>query len=312
MSAKQPVKFKPFERPKYLSKHLFICKKCFMYTSLKKKTCSLCQTKKGFYTLDEYTAKKYKAQYQTELFFLSSLFLAAVVLTSQLNMIFITLIGGFLLLLLFGSVKYYLRNFEKKHVMSNLLKSEKLRMIDGVRYDLESASEDMQNQDYLTAYEKLLVIGLYLQNDEVRSMKIDCLNHFILRKDMSLEMDTVIPAAYSNELMFYVRDALKVQRNLVNRSLLNYLIEHEETIKENQLEEVLINAAGGALKMKQYFLDYEEFIMRYAQFMPKERIIRLCKLLDTLPEETEHYAKSITQNLIRSKFPGDQEVMAYA
>jgi hypothetical protein len=312
MSNKKPVKFKAFEQPKFLSKHLFICKKCFMYTSLKKDTCSLCLTKKGFYTLDEYTSKKYKAQFQTELFFLSSLFLVATIITSQLNMIFTILIVGISLLILYGSVKYYLRDYEKKHVMSKLLKSEKLRMIDGVRFDMESAEEDMKSQNFLTAYEKLLIIGLYLQNDEVKAMKINCLNHFILRKDMPLEMDTVVPSFYSTEFMSYVKDALKVQRNLVNRSLLNYLKEHEELIKENEMEDVLINAAGGALRMKQYFIDYEEFIMRYAPAMPKERIIRLCKLLDTLPEETEHFSKAVTQNLIRSKFPGDQEVMAYA
>jgi hypothetical protein len=305
-----PVKLNPFAIPETSAAQLHVCKNCGIYTLLPDEYCTHCSNVKGYYTMDQFISKKFRLRFQSNLFLLLALLFIGLIFTFDL--VAFTLLGiiGLIAIFSFSLIQYKGRSTEKKHLLLSQITSDKEKIIRGMEKNKEYVENKMEDGLYLEAYEILRNISLFWNDDSIKQLKLKCLNHFIIRKDMPLEMDTVIPESYSTEFIIYLESAAKVQRNLVNKKVIEYVIYYEDEIKESFSNDLFVLVAGSALRMKQYFIAYETFIMNYVEDMTKERIIRLKKLLDSIDTHDVQESKERVDELIRTKYYGDQEVMA--
>lgn len=308
--SKTPVKFSHFTLNEKLTNQLYLCKSCGGYTLLRMEHCSHCSQAKGYLSMDQFISKKYRLKFQSDVFLLLFLLFIAVLFT--FNPISIAIIGiiGAAAIILFCIFKLLIRSSEKNYLLMNQVTADREKIKRGIHVNKTFAEKKIQDYAYLEAYEILRIIGLFSNDDDTKKLKLTCLNTFIIRKDMQLEMDTVVPNMYSKEFITYLANAAKVQRQLVNKKVLDYVVTYEREIQEHFSNEIFIIVAGAALRMKQYFLIYEEFIMKYADDLPKERIIRLCTLLDSINSYEIEESKKRAHHLLHTKFNQEPFVMA--
>jgi hypothetical protein len=308
---KIPVKLNPFAIPDTSTSQLHVCKNCGIYTLLPEEFCTHCSNVKGYYTMDQYISKKFRLRSQNNFFILITLLFIGLIFT--FDIVAFTLLGliGLISIFLYSFIQFKNRSLEKKHILLSQITSDKEKIIRGLERNKEYVEKQMEAGLFLEAYEILRNISLFWNDDSIKVLKLECLNHFIIRKDMPLEMDTIIPDEYSTSFIMYLESAAKVQRNLVNKKVIEYVISYEEEIKEGFSKDILVIIAGSALRMKQYFIAYEEFIMNYIEDMSKERIIRLSKLLESIDTHDIQESKERVDELIRTRNYGDPEVMAH-
>jgi len=184
---------------------------------------------------------------------------------------------------------YFLLN--KRYESSNetyqfqkLLVGQIPRISLGLDHDLKNTSEDIQNAKYKEAYEKLRELGYFLRNDTIKNNKIVCLRRFIIRKDMELELETIIPGRFDKPFVLYLYEVSKVNKQLIRKSVLDYVQLHRESIEglENG-KEIMTNVVAAAIRMKYFVETYAQLVSDYVDFLPKERFLRLCKMLADSP-----------------------------
>ncbi|WP_102273122.1 hypothetical protein [Cytobacillus massiliigabonensis] len=303
--SKTPVKFSPFMFKEKLTNRLYVCKNCSGYTLLHMEHCSHCSQAKGYFTMEQFISKKYRLTFQSDIFLLLFLLFIAVFFTFHLSSIVIIGTIGAAAIIFFSIFKLLMRSSEKKHFLMNQVIADREKIKRGIQVNKKFAEKKVQNSAYLEAYEILRIIGLFWNDDSIKELKLICLNTFIIRKDMQLEMDTVVPNRYSKEFITYLGSAAKVQRHLVNKKILDYVVTYERQIQEHFSNEIFITVAGSALRMKQYFLIYEDFIMKYVDEMPRERVIRLYQLLESINSYEIGESKKRAHQLLLSKFNED-------
>jgi hypothetical protein len=306
-----PVKLNPFAIPETAASQLHVCKNCGIYTLLPEEYCTHCSNVKGYYPMDQFIAKKFRLRSQSNFFLLISLLFIGLIFTFDL--VAFTLLGlvGLITISTFSVLQFKNRSSEKKHILLSQITSDKDKIIRGLEMNKEYVEKKIEDGHFLEAYEILRTITLFWNDDSIKDLKLKCLNHFVIRKDMPLEMDSIIPDSFSDEFILYLESAVKVQRNLVNRNVIEYVMNYEEEIKESSSNELFVLVAGAALRMKQYFIAYESFIMNNVEYMSKERIIRLKRLLESIDTHDVQPSKDRVEELIRTKYYSDPEVMAH-
>jgi hypothetical protein len=306
-----PVKLNPFAIPETAASQLHVCKNCGIYTLLPEEYCTHCSNVKGYYPMDQFIAKKFRLRSQSNFFLLISLLFIGLIFTFDL--VAFTLLGlvGLITISAFSFLQFKNRSSEKKHILLSQITSDKDKIIKGLEMNKEYVEKKIEDGHFLEAYEILRTITLFWNDDSIKDLKLKCLNHFVIRKDMPLEMDSIIPDSFSDEFILYLESAVKVQRNLVNRNVIEYVMNYEEEIKESSSNELFVLVAGAALRMKQYFIAYESFIMNNVEDMSKERIIRLKRLLESIDTHDVQPSKDRVEELIRTKYYSDPEVMAH-
>jgi hypothetical protein len=306
-----PVKLSPFAIPETSTSHLYVCKNCGIYTLLPEEYCTHCSNVKGYYSMEQFISKKFRLRSQSNFFLLLSLLFIGLIFTFDL--VAFTLLGmiGLITISTFSFLQFKNRSSEKRHILLSQITSDKYKISRGLQLNKDYVEKKMEDGQFLEAYEILRQISLFWNDDSIKELKLKCLNHFVIRKDMPLEMDSIIPDSYSTEFIIYLESSVKVQRNLVNKNVIEYVINYEEEIKESFPKELFVLIAGAALRMKQYFIAYEAFIMNYVEDMSKERIIRLKNLLESIDTHDVQQSKDRVEDLIRTKNYGDQEVLAH-
>lgn len=168
----------------------------------------------------------------------------------------------------------------ENRLLRQMLQTEHRAIREGLLLDIEDAAGDLKADDHKTAYEKLREIGYLITENQVKVLKLMCLRHFILRSDMDLELSTLIPTSFEPDFVHYLNDVLKISPQLVKRDALNYVVKRRGAIEalENG-RETLVLAAGAALRVKSYVLEYEHLIADFIDELPRERLLRLCRLL---------------------------------
>lgn len=296
--------------PKSLFSEIHLCKKCESYTLFPENGCLNCPSLKGFYTLDQFVTRKYRLQFQNHLLLLFTLLVITAVSSLDLTVFLLTTFLGTLILIGYSMWKFSMRVSEKKLLLDDLVLTDQIKLTEGINENIRYAQKKIDIGHYQEAYELLRKIGLYIHNNEIKELKLGCLNQFYLRKDMQLEMDSLLPEGFSPLFIQYLTEAIKVQRNLVNKNVLDYIIRYEEEIQEHFSYDVFITTAGAALRKKQYFIYYKDFIMKYIHGLPKERIIRLCRILQTTNTPELDQVRDQLHNLIQIKYAGEKEMAA--
>lgn len=277
---KLPVHLSKFVRSRTAFERLRFCHSCQSYSALELDNCSICGNAHSTIPFMEYVHILSKRGRRTELFACIAVMMLAVCVSRTLLQIGLSLLFGAAFLFLLVKLNRRYGRYADDRLLRRLLLQDTGAIHKGLLLDLDLARKDTQMAKYKEAYEKLREAGVFLQNDRVKIRKIMCLNHFIIRKDMDLELETLVPDSFDKDFILYLREAVRVNKQLVRANVLHYVLSHRDSIEEMDIgREVMALVMGAALRMKGYIHQCQHVLAEYADELPKERFLRLCKIV---------------------------------
>lgn len=280
MNAKRAVQFRKSVKVSHEWQRLRYCKSCGTYTVLPEKPCSGCGAQ-SFATLQEYAAMLNKRLFYTEALILAAFLGVSAIAARDFMEMGIAFAGSAVLMTLYILLKIRFRPSEEICRLQKITEQHMPKIREGLLQDALSAGEDMKNDQHKEAYEKLREVGSLLTIEHVKNLKVMCLNQLIIRKDMELELETLLPSAFNREFITYLYEVSKVNKSLIRQSVLEYLLTHRLRVEQLPFgKELMINAAVASLRMKPYIERFHPVIHDYLEFLPKERFLRLCKLVN--------------------------------
>lgn len=308
MHNKIALQFRKSKKTRYALERLKICKKCNSYSVLFEDRCKACGTENSYMSVLEYTNELNHKLFQAEILIVIAWFSLSLIVASSVTELILAFTVGAALSVFYFLLRKRYKPYLEEFRLQKLLERHAPVIAKGLETDVADAVADIQNAAYKSAYEKLREIGRFLINDRIKIRKIMCLNYFVIRKDMELELETVLPTFYSQDFVEYLWEVSKVNKQLIRQSVLDYVMTYRAQIEELEHgKEILTNVTGAALRMTHYVETYQSLIMDYMEELPKERFLRLCKLLAASPESDwgELYNKCKESARIRFGFDPD-------
>ncbi|ULL18877.1 hypothetical protein DVH26_33240 [Paenibacillus sp. H1-7] len=307
MSKKIAVQFRKSARTRHAYERLRQCKSCGNYTALWTDHCLQCGETGQLRTLNEIAQSIHRRNTVRDAMIVFSISLAAFFLAETFAQMAIAIVAGiaFVAGYIFLSRRYALA--VESRLLHQMLVTENRAIRDGLLLDIEDAAGDLKADEHKAAYEKLREIGYLITGNQVKVLKLMCLSHFILRSDMDLELSALVPTGFEPDFVRYLNEVLKISPQLVKRDTLNYVVKHRSSIEASEGgRETLILAAGAALRVKSYVVQYQHLIADFVEELPRERLLRLCKLLQGSHEEApELYDKA--RDTVKLKHDFDPE-----
>lgn len=307
MNKKKPVVFRPFKAPRHAFGKLRICRRCRHYTALDEERCSRCG-KGTLQPVEKYAAAAAGRKMQTRLLLILLLTLAGIYLGQNLQQMVLCGAGGLLLAGLVYYTQRKVRQNENLYALNELLG----RNIHNIKTDLEMNRQEavsvLRENDVL-AYEKLREISVLLRGDRIARQRVALLHGFQLRKDMDLEMEQLLLKDFEPLLAEYIGEIARVRPGLIKDRTLRYIKNHEVQILEmdNGLT-ILAAVAGAAVRMKRYALLYSGLIGRYLTELPKDRFLRLSRMIAANPYEPWNGLDARVAETRELKYRWDPEV----
>ncbi|WP_312109060.1 hypothetical protein [Brevibacillus reuszeri] len=274
------VQFRKSRKTTYTFERIQGCKRCHTYHVLWDTHCENCGRA---YTPIRQLSTAVTRRYVQTRFLLLGLFVCLAILSADTILQLALAFGiGILLFALFFVIQKRYGSYEKDAQFVRFLTSEKETIKQSLVHHLEDIGADVKAERIKDAYEKTREIGHFIESDTIKIRKIMFLNHYVLRKDMELELDTLIPKTYDKDFMEYLREVIKVQPWLVKKAVLDYVKRYKAQILLLENGEHLIGqVAGAALRMKTYVEQYPELIIEFIDYLPRERLLRLAKMAST-------------------------------
>ncbi|MDQ1912721.1 hypothetical protein RAC89_20230 [Paenibacillus sp. GD4] len=275
MSPKIPVRLPKLIRTAYLFHRLRQCHRCGAYSSLNPPACPVCggETWQPVAEIAKAIERKHA---QTELLILGTIVTAAYIASRSFKEMAAALLVGVVLLVVHALIRrhyapYLLRRTIRRSLLQN---HEKIRQ--GLLNDIEQAESDLAQDNYPAAYEKFREIGFFLKDNPIRILQLACLNRFILRSDMDLELDSLIPERFDGEFAAYLLDICRVKPGLIGRASIEYTVKYRQEFERLPYgEEILIAAAGAALRVRAHLPLFRGLVLDYAERLPEDRLHRL-------------------------------------
>ncbi|MCZ8522589.1 MULTISPECIES: hypothetical protein [Paenibacillus] len=304
---KIPVHFRKTNPTAHLFQRLQLCRKCGRYSCLWHEHCLSCGAQGTRTPVEQAARTVMKRGLQTDLLILAALGLAAFAAAGSFEEMTAALAGALLLI----GVRYGLgRRFEPyiyRRTLHRLLLQDGKEIRAGLLSDIDDAEEDLKQDDYLAAYEKFREIGYFLRNDPIKVLRLLCLSRFILRSDMDLELSSLLPSRFDKDFIHYLHEVGRVRPQLIGKDVLDYCMKYRTVVREMAVGPgVLAAAAGAALRVREHLALYYDLILEQAEHLPKDRLLRLHRLLTESPGTyPELHAKVL--EAAKQRFPSDAE-----
>ncbi|MNI18197.1 hypothetical protein D3C73_715980 [compost metagenome] len=284
VNKKKPVTFRPFKAPRYAYHKLRVCRHCGRYTALGEERCGKCG-RAALVPLDKQAAAAARRKMHTRLLLILLLTLISVYFGQSLQQMVLCGAGGVLLIAALYYVQRKVREQENLFTLNSLLS----RNIDNIRESLEINRQEavavLRENDVL-AYEKLREISVLLRGDRISRQRVALLHGFQLRKDMNLELEQLLLQDFEPLLAEYIGEIAKVRPELIKDRTLRYVKNYEvQILQMDKGRDILTGVAGAAVRLKRYALLYSGMIGRYIQDLPRDRFLRLSKLIAASPYE---------------------------
>lgn len=306
MRKRTGVQFRKSRKTAHAFERIQGCKRCHTYHVLWDTHCEDCGRA---YTPIRQLSSKVTRRYVQTRFLLLGLFICLAVLSADtlLQMALAFGVGALLVALFFFIQKKY-GAYEKDVQFLRFLTVEQDAIKQSLLHHLEDIGADVKEERIKDAYEKTREIGHFIQSDTIKIRKIMFLNHYVLRKDMELELDTLIPKTYDKDFMEYLREVVKVQPWLVKKAVLDYVNRYKAQILLLENGEQLIGqVAGAALRMRAYVEQYQELIIEFIDYLPRERLLRLAKLARTHRHEGWEQLYEATKQRVDTHYAFDPD-----
>ncbi|RED76288.1 hypothetical protein DFP98_1125 [Cohnella phaseoli] len=284
MESKIAVQFRKLKKSTYTFQRLKYCKKCGRYSVLFDEICPDCQSSRTFQSPAEHAYVIHKRSGHTETLLLIALLCLGIVLARDFTQLIAAFSAAVVLLTAYLYLLKRYRVTNEKFYLQKLLIKQVPQIAAGLNRDVESSLEDIKASKFKEGYEKLREIGYFLNNDHIKAYKIFCLSRFFIRKDMQLELETLIPGHFDKLFISYLFEVSQVNKQLIRQSVLDYVVKYRAEIEglENG-KEIMTNVAAAAIRMRHYVDTYSSMIFDYVEGLPKERFLRLCKMLAEHP-----------------------------
>ena len=289
---------------------LRLCRKCETFTSLRESTCPTCGGKRTLLTIAQMGLIRSRIWLAIELLLLATITVAAAALAQDDLQLYISIFcgAGLVTAHLFLRAKY--STSIKRYRLYRTLMTKSKRIADGLDADEKSAERDYEEGYYKSCYEKLREAGHFLFDDRLRNNKVLCLNRFVLRKDMNLELESIVPRKFSKPFNTYLLEVSKVSPELIREHTLDYVLRYRAEIeKRNHGKELLTNITSAALRRRGNFVFCQYLIADYAEFLPRDRFYRLCVLLTDHSRESYPGLLSRVKEIAILQYPSDAEII---
>lgn len=307
MNKKRPVTFRPFKAPRYAYDKLRICRHCGQYTALGEDRCTKCG-KDSLITVEKQAASIAGRKMNTRLLFILLLTLASVYFGNSIEQMMLCGAGGILLAGLLYYTQRKARQNENLRSLNELLGRGIGIIKEGLEINRQEAVSVLREDDVL-AYEKLRELSILLRGDRIARQRIALLHGFLLRKDMDLELEQLLLKDFEPLLAEYIGEIAKVRPDLIKDRTLRYVKNYEVEIRHmNNGMTILTGVAGAAVRMKRYALLYSSMIGRYVQDLPKDRFMRLSKLIAANPHEPWNGLDQRVADIREAKYRWDPEL----
>jgi hypothetical protein len=307
VNKKRPVTFRPFKAPRYAYDKLRICRHCGQYTALGEDRCTKCG-KDSLITVEKQAASIAGRKMHTRLLFILLLTLASVYFGNSIEQMMLCGAGGILLAGLLYYTQRKARQNENLRSLNELLGRGIGIIKEGLEINRQEAVSVLREDDVL-AYEKLRELSILLRGDRIARQRIALLHGFLLRKDMDLELEQLLLKDFEPLLAEYIGEIAKVRPDLIKDRTLRYVKNYEVEIRHmNNGMTILTGVAGAAVRMKRYALLYSSMIGRYVQDLPKDRFMRLSKLIAANPNEPWNGLDQRVADIREAKYRWDPEV----
>jgi len=280
MKKRVGVQFRKTHKTAHVFERLKTCTRCHSYHVLWETHCSECG--REYQPIRQVSAKVTRRYVQTRFLLLGLFVCLAILCADTLTQLVVACGGGIVLFVLFIMMQKKYGAYERDADFLRYLSQETDPIKRSLLLHQEEIGADVKEERIKDAYEKIREVGQFLHSDTIKLRKIMYLNHFVLRKDMELELESLLPTTYDKDFVEYLREVVKVQPQLVKRSVLNYVNRYKSKILLHENGEQLIGqVAGAALRMSAYVTEYQELIIEYIDYLPRERLLRLAKMIST-------------------------------
>jgi len=306
MNKKKPVTFRSLKVPRYALDKLRICRHCGRYTALSEQRCTKC-SKASLTPVEQRAASITGRKMNTRLLLVLLLTLASVYFSRDFSQMAICGAGGLLLIGLLFYAQRKVRSTENLVNLNQLLGHNIDTIKEGLEMNRQEAVSVLRENDVL-AYEKLRELSILLRGDRIARQRVALLHGFLLRKDMNLEMEQLLLKDFEPLLAEYIGEIAKVSPDLIKDRTFRYVQTYESHILRMQNgTAILTGVAGAAVRMKRYALLYSAFIGRYVHELPRDRFLRLSKLIAAHPHEPWNSLDQTVAQIIDSKYHWDPE-----
>lgn len=306
MNNKIPVQINPPIKTKYLYEKLRVCKNCHRYTILQEEHCTHCGKRELIPLREQATAIVYRSM-RNERLTVILIALVSIFFGTTFQEMALGLAGG---ILLTGLLWFFQRKLLPRAVsreLAGMFLRDRQSIAEGLIANLDQAVATGQ-ENKARSYEMLREIASLVHDDTIRSLQIMLLQSFVLRKDMDMELEPLLQRRFDPELVRYIGELAKIKRELIKDRAFHYVLTYEHEIAAMERgEEILAGVAGAAVRMKRYVLSYPDFIARYARFLPKERFLRLYRVIAGNPDENWGSLRDEVYRIYNEKYQWDAD-----
>jgi hypothetical protein len=209
--------------------------------------------------------------------------LSAVLLGQTFLQIAIAFACMLILLVWLWLIQRRMLHSETLHALDKLIRSHREQILDGLDLNKATASAAIK-EDAQLGFEIVREIASLVRNDRIRLQQIVLLQSFSLRKDMDLELEPLLLDEFDPDLAAYIGEIAKIKRELINSKAIRYLLDHEaDILRMEHGRQIMIDAAGAAVRKKKYIDTFPDFISRYADGLPRYRFLRLYQIVRRNP-----------------------------
>ena len=303
--AKLAVQLSKKKRTKYRFQKLKMCKKCNRYSVMKDETCSTCGT--NLVGIESLVKSILKKRLTTEAIRILLIACLGIVFAPTIKTMYYSISVGIIFCFSYVVLTSLFVKSEYFHQLKKLLRTDFRKIQAGILFDSDLAKADVKEERLAAAYEKLREIGDFISTDRLKIRRVMVLNEIALRSDMELELEGLIPSSYDKDFVKYALEVLKINRTLISKKCIAYFIHYRDAIVIDFGMDSLISVAGTALRMKLYILEFSTFIEEFLAYFPKERVLRLCNIIQANPDVEWGSLKEKTMSIVTKKYHYDPD-----
>ncbi len=307
-TTKQAVRLPVLEPSRHNYDRLRVCRKCGRFTILMDESCPSCGKMKLVPVMRQARSQTMRRMLN-ELLITCILTIAALLLSPDIRLMALFAAAGVVLLVALVLVQRRAVERETLRELGRLFRRQQRDIYDGLVEDQRIGVEEVRGGNEVEGYHILRQTAVLVQNDRLRLALLSLLQNFRLRSDMDLELDSLITRGFDPLVAEYIGEMARIKRDMIKERSIRYVIEHEPKIL--QMEHgwnILVSVTSAMVRMKRYITTYPGFIRRYARHLPKERFVRLYRIVQSdsglLQDALAYDLDAIRQEL----YPNDPEL----
>lgn len=301
---KKNIVLRPPIKTKYAYEKLRCCKNCHNYTVLMEENCTTCG-KPALLPVQELALRAAKRSLSNDLLLTLLLTLIAVAFSPTFQFIAISAVSGAALMALLLFVRRKALPSRTSIELSKMFVRDRDRIANGLVRNLDIAAAQ---ENEARSYELMREVAVIIRNDHIRKLQILLLQSLVLRKDMDLELEPLLLEDFDPELASYIGELAKIKRELIKDRTFQYVIKYEQQITAmKDGDDILAGVAGAAVRMKRYVLAYSRFLARYARKLPKDRFLRLYRIVTENPDLNWGALQAETARIYEEKYQWDAD-----